>query len=465
LRTNGIAVAAHRTVPAKIVVSTAREEPAGAHVAVIGAGVLGLTLALRLANAGHRVVVYETGTQPGGLATWFDYGEFVWDKYYHVITVRDADLLALIAELGLADQVVWEPTKVGFLWNNRHLSLSSHREFVTFPALSPLQKARLAAGLLATVACRPSAHHEQVPAAGWLRRVFGAGVTDTLWQPLLASKFGPLADRVPASFMIATIQRTFGTRSQADGSERLGYLHGGYRTFFRRVIERLRSLGADVRLATPVRAVEPAADGRVDVHTADGSATYGHLVSTIPNPLFRRIASGIPDLVGGATGEPAFLGVICLTVVLDRALSRFYVTNLLQRDLPFTGIIEYTALANPAVETAGRHLVYLPRYEPPDSPWFDRSDADVTESGLAALEPIWPDLRRRVVRSVVNRERRVQAIWLPGTRQSVEPLRSRSLPIESITAELVGLDTLNNNAIVRLANAHGTRLAAQLAGR
>jgi hypothetical protein len=152
-------------------------------------------------------------------------------------------------------------------------------------------------------------------------------------------------------------------------------------------------------------------------------------------------------------------------MVLDRALSPFYVTNLLQRTLPFTGIIEYTALADPAVETAGRHLVYLPRYEPPDSPWFDRSDADVTEGGLSALEPIWPDVRRHVVRSVVNRERRVQALWLPGTRHGVEPLRSRSLPVESITAELVGMDTLNNNAIVRLANAHGTRIATRLASR
>jgi len=64
------------------------------------------------------------------------------------------------------------------------------------------------------------------------------------------------------------------------------------------------------------------------------------------------------------------------------------------------------------------------------------------------------------VRTTVNRERRVQALWLPGTRQRTEPLRSLSAPIESVTAELVGLDTLNNNAVIRLVNAQAARLVS-----
>jgi protoporphyrinogen oxidase len=134
------------------------------------------------------------------------------------------------------------------------------------------------------------------------------------------------------------------------------------------------------------------------------------------------------------------------------------VTNLIQRDLPFTGIIEYTALADPAVETAGHHLVYLPRYDVPDSPWFERSEADIVEEGLAGLERVWPDIRSWVVETRVHRERRVQALWLPGTRPRTAPLRSRSAPIESITAELVGQDTLNNNAVIRLVNTEAARL-------
>lgn len=431
----------------------------GARVGIVGGGVLGLTLAYRLSAAGRQVTVFEAGAQPGGLATWHDYGPFVWDRFYHVITPRDTELLALIDELGLTDHVVWKPTRVGFLWRNRLLSMSNHWEFLTFPALSPLAKLRLALGILYTIRIRDASRYEGVAAAAWLPRVFGRHVTRTMWTPLLESKFGVLADRVAASFMVVTIQRAFGARAGGGGSERLGYLRGGYRTFLARIVDRIRSRGGDVRLGTPVQAIEADPAGAA-VRTAAGRAVFDRVVSTIPNPLFRRLAAGVPDLVGGTTGEPAFLGVVCLVLVLRRALSPYYVTNLIQRDLPFTGIIEYTALADPDAEMAGHHLVYLPRYDVPESPWFARSDADITEEGLRALERIWPEIRAWVVRSVVNREPRVQALWLPGTRPRTEPLRSRTAPIESLTAELVGLDTLNNNAVVRLVNAEAARLGA-----
>jgi protoporphyrinogen oxidase len=428
-------------------------------VGIVGGGVLGLALAYRLSAAGQRVTVFEAGAQPGGLATWADYGPFVWDRFYHVITTRDAELLALIDELGLGGEVEWRPTKVGFLWRNRHLSMSNNWEFVTFPALSPLAKLRLGLGLLYTIRVAEAARCEETTAAEWLPRVFGRGVTRAMWTPLLESKFGVLADRVPASFMVVTIQRAYGARTGGGGAERLGYLHGGYRTFLERIVERIRGNGGDVRLATQVEAIEADPAGAA-VRSAGGRDVFDRVVSTVPNPLFRRLAAGVPDLAGGTTGEPAFLGVVCLILVLRRALSPYYVTNLIQRDLPFTGIIEYTALADSAAEMAGHHLVYLPRYDVPESPWFERSEAEITEEGLAGMARIWPEIRSWVVSTRVHRERRVQALWLPGTRQRTSPLRSRSAPIESITAELVGLDTLNNNAVIRLVNAQAARLVA-----
>jgi protoporphyrinogen oxidase len=432
-------------------------------VGIVGAGTLGLTLAWRLAQAGERVVVFETARQPGGLATWFDYGDFVWDQYYHVITPGDRDLVALIEEIGLGPSLQWRPTRMGFLWRGRHLSMSSYREFLTFPALSLWSKLRLGLGLLYAARVRNVEPLEQIPASEWIPRVFGQAVWRTTWQPLLESKFGPLASRVPASLMVATIRRNVDMRSRTDGSERLGYLAGCYRSFFEHLIERIREKGGEVRLGASVEAIR-AETGAAEIETPAGVERFDRVISTIPNPLFRKLASGVPGLPAETQAEPAFLGVVCLVLVLRRQLSPFYVTNLIDRDLPFTGIVEYTALADTA-HLGGHHLVFLPRYEPPDSPWFQRSDADLLETAYAGLERVWPDLRSQVVSGWVHRARRVQAIWLPGTRPRTEPLASTIAPVESLTAELVGLDTLNNNAIVRLVNAHAPRILSAVRAR
>ena len=53
--------------------------------AVIGGGVLGLTLAHRLAGLGHRVELFEAAPELGGLVAPQQFGSFVWDRFYHCI--------------------------------------------------------------------------------------------------------------------------------------------------------------------------------------------------------------------------------------------------------------------------------------------------------------------------------------------------------------------------------------------
>ena len=60
--------------------------------AVVGAGALGLTLALRLARQGPRVTVYEAGDVLGGLAAPWQVGDVTWDGHYHVTLLSDTAL-------------------------------------------------------------------------------------------------------------------------------------------------------------------------------------------------------------------------------------------------------------------------------------------------------------------------------------------------------------------------------------
>jgi phytoene desaturase len=58
-------------------------------IAVVGAGVGGLTVAARLAHAGHRVTVFEKNTTPGGRCGVVQDGGFSWDLGPTILLMRD----------------------------------------------------------------------------------------------------------------------------------------------------------------------------------------------------------------------------------------------------------------------------------------------------------------------------------------------------------------------------------------
>ena len=101
---------------------------------------------------------------------------------------------------------------------------------------------------------------------------------------------------------------------------------------------------------------------------------------------------------------------------------------------------------------AGKNLVMIPRYDLPSSPWFEKSDEEIEAEFLTALERVWPRLKKELIASFVDREKIVQALF------TGEPPDEKKIPISkdgkiwSVNAELAGRDTLNNNAIVRVAN-------------
>ena len=85
-----------------------------ASIGIVGGGVLGMTLALRLRDQGHDVSIIEGAAAPGGLASSQTIGGYTWDRFYHVILASDSHLRALLDELGFGDRLRWATTKTGF---------------------------------------------------------------------------------------------------------------------------------------------------------------------------------------------------------------------------------------------------------------------------------------------------------------------------------------------------------------
>ncbi len=101
--------------------------------AVLGAGALGLTVALRLAQRGQRVTVIEKEPLPGGLAAGFEIQPGMWlEKFYHHLFRSDRRAIGLIEELGLGNRLEWKAPITATLRDGRMHQLDSPTSLLRF---------------------------------------------------------------------------------------------------------------------------------------------------------------------------------------------------------------------------------------------------------------------------------------------------------------------------------------------
>ena len=413
---------------------------------------MGLALAERLASAGHRVTVYERSPQPGGLATWHDFGPFTWDRFYHVILPSDTALVEFVRRIGLGEKLRWRATRTGYYVDRAIHSLSSGLDFLRFPLLGPLSKARLAATILYCSRIRDWRRLEAMTVEDFLVRHSGRATFEKFWKPLLLAKLGENYRRVSAVFIWTYVRRLFSARDSAAQTESLGYVSGGYRAVFARLLERIRAAGGDVRLDVGVDAVRPRAGGGIDVSAAGAAETFDKVVFTGPVNALRAVAD--PALVQvPAQGDVEYLGVLCMALVTKRAFCPYYVLNIADERVPFTGIIGMSSLVDTS-ETAGLHLTYLPKYVLSDDAALRRPDEDVKAEFLEGFRRMFPDFPESEIAGVhLNRAVKVQPLQVLGYSSLVQPPRTLHADFYVVNTAQFASNTLNNNEVIRSVNA------------
>ena len=177
-------------------------------IGIIGGGLLGLGLADKLSAAGVRVTVYESSAQLGGLAGSTSLGGVRVDRFYHAVTTTDKRVLDLAQELGLG--IRWRRLGGGFYHDGRTAEMSTPAQLLTFPGLSPADRARLVRFVLR---CRKIHDHSELDKLGleaWTRRTCGDRLWERLWGPLFDSKFDGNYDDLPATYLWARMNRVVG---------------------------------------------------------------------------------------------------------------------------------------------------------------------------------------------------------------------------------------------------------------
>lgn len=360
-------------------------------IAVIGAGIAGLSAAWDLVRAGHRVTVYEAGDKVGGLAAGFRDEGWDWtlEKFYHHWFASDAEILRLADELGVREKVMFPRPKTSMWIDGKNYQLdsilSAALTMLTMPKLSLMAKARFGFTTLYLRLARSWQNMEQYTAHEWLLKKMGRQAYETLWMPMLIGKFGEFYREVNMAWFWARIHSR---------TTRLGTFEGGFQAFLEVLAARVQQDGAIIRLSTPLKSITQMENGRFALEVGNGEQAEAELVLSTTSP--RLLHQTVPQIRGEYAAKLDALrsmGAVVIVLALKEQLLEdgTYWLNLpannpdkKQSRFPFLALVEHTNYLG-CEHYGGDHLVYCGDYVSPTHEYFQLSEEQVVERFVEAL--------------------------------------------------------------------------------
>jgi oxygen-dependent protoporphyrinogen oxidase len=373
-------------------------------VAIVGAGIAGLSLAHRLSRTGLSVRVLEAGDHVGGRMACFRHEGYTVDTGAEQIPTHGYEhTWRLLGELKIPLAEV--PRVGGWLavWRDgrAHPGMAHPLGLLTGAGLSMRGRLDLVR-LQAEIARRGTEYDPDRPedtplgaaTVADLAARYHPDLRDYVLEPVVSGFFGWDPARSAAAPFIS-LMRTAGPAST------WRTYTGGMDTLARRLAEH-----AEVRLGTTVEEVVAHGDGAV-VHTDRGTVTARVAVLCVPAPVAARLYPDAPEFVHACTYTP-MLKVSCL---LDRPLAPSgprpaYVLLVPGRERGPDGVLSGVIadhVKNPARVPQGRGLLTLLAAPAALPALLNAPDADVVAALTTAAERFVPGLAGATVANFVHR--------------------------------------------------------------
>lgn len=246
-------------------------------VAVIGAGLAGLTAAFRLNQQGYQVCVFEAAPQAGGRARGVSHTATTLDNGQHLCLGAYHATLSLLNEAGLDPAQVFRRLPLAL-----HMYLGSQRVSLVTPRWLPAPL-HLLWGL---ITARGLDWRSKWRAIHWMYQLQKNGFSlaqdipvsslltqarqtplaiKTLWEPLCLAALNTPLTRASAQVFLNVLRDSFQHRRQ--DSDFLVATSDLTHALIQPLLTQLQARGVQVRLRTPVTAIQPFAQGCKVTHT------------------------------------------------------------------------------------------------------------------------------------------------------------------------------------------------------
>jgi protoporphyrinogen oxidase len=397
------------------------------HIAVIGAGIAGLTAAHDFLKAGHQVTVFEGSDHFGGLAAGFKEPGWDWsvERFYHHWFQTDSAMLGLIDELGYSDQVIFPRPVTVMYHEGKFYPFDSIPAALLYPGLGwGINKIRFGLVGLYLRLTNNWKSLEKYTVDSWMRKWAGNKVYEEMWEPMMIGKFGErYAKQVNMAWMWARIKAR---------TNRLGTFKGGFQAFSDRFAADLMKKGAEIHLETMVSKIEPDRKGGLNL-TVNGKIQHFDkcLVTSSPK-VMADMAPDLPQSYLQGLLDLKSLGAVVLTISIKHQLSQqgYYWFNLPKKaGFPFLALVEHTNFLSPE-HFGGEHIIYCGDYLETDHEYFELSKEQLMERFIPSLKRINPQFSADWINKT----------WLYRTKYAQPvPLVNHSKNIPAIETPIPGL--------------------------
>ena len=359
-------------------------------IAIVGAGIAGLTAAHDLTKNGHQVTIFEAANYVGGLAAGFKESHWDWsvERYYHHWFQSDAAILGLIDELGWSDQLVFPRPITVMYHKGKFYPFDSIISALLYPGLGwGITKLRFG---LVNLAIRFSNNWralEKYTVDEWMRKYAGDKAYEAVWEPMVIGKFGErYARQVNMAWMWARLKAR---------TPRLGTFKGGFQAFSDKFAAFLIGKGVQILLNTPVHSIRPNPANGLTVTTSNGEEVFDQCLVTSSPTLMARMVPDLPTQYLEGLLNLKSLGAVVLTLSIKHQLSKngYYWFNLPKKEgFPFLALVEHTNYLSPDY-FGGDHILYCGDYLETDHEYFQLTQEEIIQRFTPSLQRINPEFQ------------------------------------------------------------------------
>lgn len=397
------------------------------NIAVIGAGIAGMSAAHDLLKNGHQVTIFEGSDHAGGLASGFKRPNWDWsvEHFYHHWFQSDKYMLSLIDELGWSDQVIFpRPTTVMY-HQGKFYPFDSIPAALMYPGLGwGINKVRFGLVGLFLRLTNNWKPFERDTVDAWMRKYAGDKVYEEMWEPMLIGKFGErYAKQVNMAWMWARLKAR---------TTRLGTFQGGFQAFSDKFADNLRQRGVTIRLNTAVKLIEKNAGGKIDIYSADTIESYDKVLVTTSPALMSKMTPSLPPQYLQGLLNLKSIGAVVLIISIKHQLSEkgYYWFNLPKKaGFPFLALVEHTNFLSPEY-FGGEHILYCGDYLETDHEFFQLSKEELVQRFIPSLKKINPNFSEEWINETwLSRTAYAQPVPLLNHSQNIPEIRT---PIEGV---------------------------------